>query len=759
MITRPAYLNSISFNNLVLELTNTQFKEDSDNSVAYISNYASYQSMYSKPHTAQDLSNIYSRNFIEAARDPNIKFIHTKLMGIGAPQFSPQTTFYALFDAFLKFNRTSENEQIRNSSGQVVKIKLFIKDHTIYESIKREMYILQNLHDKFGFSLSETFELAKCYTVTPPDFARKKTFTLGYVGDFIRSDNPISKITDQLYLSRIPLKDEAETFYGSHPNLGAVVSVIEDFELADKSFFPLNIQSPKDWKALGVSHFQIPVKDNTQHEIDFPLLLLANVLENMHVLIESGKDILVHCRAGKSRSATVVMAYLKLYGNKENGITPNSSSDEIYDFLKTKRKQISLNAAHFKVIDDLLKAIALKKDSMKPVTGDSETKFVINMVDESLKLFSSKQAIIQCNSIKNLKKLALEQSQLLPVINNFLAELCLVGNVYELKKLINHRDKLSPYKIQIYNDIITMAGTIVGLPPSALTTLTQLRKNDPKINPSLEPNCKRNSVEKHYTKTLLTFTDPDRGLMLLVENKSLERKSIRLFNSSSANNTIKTPCGVVSPETAISFNALKELVDTLGLNFKRVLNNCPDASFYFLSTSNKGNVAFHTYCLDLGVVDSAKVNVTLEMTNLSLNRRASMTDFSFINVKDQLNNPNSLYCFGNMRTTKKLDTDEFANLQKMLEANDKFTMKSTNWQSHIEHVRGSLTFYMPDSIPTPAFGDLHLQEFLEIYGEANYTNPYIKMSLQEALNILSPNGELLKQEETPIYTLNKSMKK
>ena len=135
-------------------------------------------------------------------------------------------------------------------------------------------------------------------------------------------------------------------------------------------------------------------------------------------------------------------------------------------------------------------------------SGDSDTKRAIDMIEKNLKVFANKLAIPQLISIKTLKKIALNEATALIVINNYLAELCLVNNIKELKKLHNIKDEISPYKIKIYQEIIDMFSAMSGLDPSALTTLTILRKNDPLINSALEPTCKRKSfgniMRKYY---------------------------------------------------------------------------------------------------------------------------------------------------------------------------------------------------------------------------------------------------------------------
>lgn len=76
---------------------------------------------------------------------------------------------------------------------------------------------------------------------------------------------------------------------------------------------------------------RIPVLDNLrEEEVEKMYKWLPKVTEYIHQQLKSLRNVLVHCHAGKQRSATVVAAYLIRY----SGINVDSA----IDIIRTKRK-------------------------------------------------------------------------------------------------------------------------------------------------------------------------------------------------------------------------------------------------------------------------------------------------------------------------------------------------------------------------------------------------------------------------------------
>jgi atypical dual specificity phosphatase len=115
-----------------------------------------------------------------------------------------------------------------------------------------------------------------------------------------------SNITDQLVLGGIPLKNkEHDTELANQLKVGAVLSILEDFELTTPGVFSLPCQE-KDWKSLNVIHHQVSSRDF------YPISLetMETGVDFLDNQIKKGVKCYVHCKAGRSRSASVALAYL-----------------------------------------------------------------------------------------------------------------------------------------------------------------------------------------------------------------------------------------------------------------------------------------------------------------------------------------------------------------------------------------------------------------------------------------------------------------
>lgn len=92
-------------------------------------------------------------------------------------------------------------------------------------------------------------------------------------------------------------------------NISAVISMNEDHEL--KAFSP----DTHEWKQVGVEFLQLPTRDFIQIPSLDNLVKGVQLIEKHMVIEGSGTaavptSVYVHCKAGRTRSATLVACYL-----------------------------------------------------------------------------------------------------------------------------------------------------------------------------------------------------------------------------------------------------------------------------------------------------------------------------------------------------------------------------------------------------------------------------------------------------------------
>lgn len=109
------------------------------------------------------------------------------------------------------------------------------------------------------------------------------------------------EITPGLYLGALPLHGHLETL---RITLQAVLSMVEEYE-REESLLHHPIKG-SDWESIGIVQKSIPIADFTQ----VPLVKLHEGVEFVKSHREKNENVYIHCKAGKSRSAAIVVSYL-----------------------------------------------------------------------------------------------------------------------------------------------------------------------------------------------------------------------------------------------------------------------------------------------------------------------------------------------------------------------------------------------------------------------------------------------------------------
>lgn len=139
-------------------------------------------------------------------------------------------------------------------------------------------------------------------------------------------------ITDNIILGAIPLDGHLARLTVDF-EVDAVLTMLESFELKKSLVKPI---SKEDWGDTVV-HKHIEACDF----IGVPPAQLHEGVEFLKERIDEGQRVYVHCKAGRGRSASVVLAYLLKHGTGDRTF---DSFEEAHDHLKALRPQISINA-------------------------------------------------------------------------------------------------------------------------------------------------------------------------------------------------------------------------------------------------------------------------------------------------------------------------------------------------------------------------------------------------------------------------------
>lgn len=147
-----------------------------------------------------------------------------------------------------------------------------------------------------------------------------------------------SRIDDTVVLGALPLRHQVDQLL-SEEKIGAVVSMNEDYEL--KFLSMMN----EDWVSRNIRFLQLSITDIFEAPCQKKLWAGVRFIEQ-HRRLESnrkeGGSVYVHCKAGRTRSATLVGCYLM----KRNGW----NSEQAVDYMRSKRHHILLGPKQWQAL-------------------------------------------------------------------------------------------------------------------------------------------------------------------------------------------------------------------------------------------------------------------------------------------------------------------------------------------------------------------------------------------------------------------------
>lgn len=154
-----------------------------------------------------------------------------------------------------------------------------------------------------------------------------------------------NQILPELAVSAIPL-----TSMNHHLQTGsnkAILTMLEEHELKP-SIFSVPVTA-NIWRERTISHHTIPAPD-------FHGVALHQIREGVAFVREqilAGREVIVHCKAGRGRSATIAICYLLTHG-EAHGLTI-TNIDQAVSFVKAKRHVIHINSRQLKAIESYLR--------------------------------------------------------------------------------------------------------------------------------------------------------------------------------------------------------------------------------------------------------------------------------------------------------------------------------------------------------------------------------------------------------------------
>lgn len=165
----------------------------------------------------------------------------------------------------------------------------------------------------FTVSLPILSAAAIIFTLYPHYLPRDLLYEIAIADLIVRerlcaSQNWWHKITPNLYLGAIPLANKGHDKELKKMGVKSVFTILEDYEVKTETFFSKPV-SENEWKKQGIRHKRLICRDMTA----IPLGELQKAVQWVRHQVIFDKSVYVHCKAGRGRSAMVVIAYLIKY--------------------------------------------------------------------------------------------------------------------------------------------------------------------------------------------------------------------------------------------------------------------------------------------------------------------------------------------------------------------------------------------------------------------------------------------------------------
>ena len=145
------------------------------------------------------------------------------------------------------------------------------------------------------------------------------------------------QIVPGLYLGGIPLSDQNHLEQIKFLGAGSVLAILEDDEAENETFFSTPVRE-HEWRASGIDYRRLSCPDMhpmSMEELEESILWLNEQ-------VEAGRTVYVHCKAGRGRSAMIVLAYLIVFQkmNLQDAIAYLSSIRSVVRFRPSQLERL-----------------------------------------------------------------------------------------------------------------------------------------------------------------------------------------------------------------------------------------------------------------------------------------------------------------------------------------------------------------------------------------------------------------------------------
>ncbi len=167
----------------------------------------------------------------------------------------------------------------------------------------------------------------------------------------------VNEMGNNLHLSSLPMrgneKNLIKTVHATETHSLLVVSVVEDYENT-QSLFGMDPIRPEEWEKIcnvngnevKIEHVQIRMKDFNNGE-DLNIASAVEAVIKIQEYREKHGSVLVHCKAGRTRSAMLVACVLAIYdvGMREENVSksPAQLIDITIKLMQKDRPQVKVN--------------------------------------------------------------------------------------------------------------------------------------------------------------------------------------------------------------------------------------------------------------------------------------------------------------------------------------------------------------------------------------------------------------------------------